>query len=199
MIDVGIPNFQGWQATIIHRSDENTQRLERQLQRLGVAARLIALDVSAVELRRQSTHIVFFDVDNGYDGMLPWTVGEAPVPLIALIGSEAPGRLAWLVAQNPDAFLQKPIQSSGVYAALTIATQAKAARTRVRDEMARLREKLAARPLVVRAVIELMAEGLDAETAHAALRRRAMTARRSIEHEAALMLAASSSSKARRA
>lgn len=198
MIHAGIPNFQGRQAMIVHRADENSQRLERQLVRLGVTVGLIAPDAAAPALRHPSTDIVFFDVDNGYDGMLPWQPGEAPGPLIALMGSEAPGRLAWLVAQQPDALLQKPIQSSGVYAALTIATQARADRRRVQAETTHLRERLAARPLVVRAVVALMAEGLDVESAQATLRRRAMAARHSIEHEAAALLAAGGN-KARRA
>ena len=41
----------------------------------------------------------------GFDEQFPWKAGEAPMPLVALIGSEAPGRIEWALSHNADAQL----------------------------------------------------------------------------------------------
>jgi hypothetical protein len=60
------------------------------------------------------------------------------MPLIALIGSEAPGRIEWALSHNADAQLLKPVGNAGVYSALLIARQAFEARRRLADEIASL-------------------------------------------------------------
>jgi AmiR/NasT family two-component response regulator len=122
----------------------------------------------------------------GYDAQFPWAPGQAPVPSIALIGSEAPGRVAWAIAQGADAHLLKPIGSSGVYAALVIAFEAFATRAALADELAGLRGRLEQRQVVAEAVAVLMLEtGSGSGAAYALLRRRAMDAQLTIEDMAA--------------
>ena len=59
---------------------------------------------------------VFFDADLGFDEQFPWKPGAAPMPLVALIGSEAPGRIEWALSHNADAQLLKPVGNAGVSA-----------------------------------------------------------------------------------
>ena len=95
-----IPNFRGMRALVLHRADGNCVALSDQLRRL-------AIDVRALwppdERAGFQVDVVFFDVDLGFDGMFPWRGGEAPMPLVAIVGSETPGRLEWAIDQAPAA------------------------------------------------------------------------------------------------
>ena len=98
---------------------------------------------------------VFFDADLGFDEQFPWKPGEAPMPLVALIGSEAPGRIEWALSHNADAQLLKPVGNAGVYSALLIARQSFEARKHLAGEIASLRQRVAERQTIVRAVAAL--------------------------------------------
>ncbi|ODN70361.1 ANTAR domain-containing response regulator [Methylobrevis pamukkalensis] len=115
-----------WHAVVLHRPHPAADALVRQLERLRITTRLVWPELTAAEA---SADVVFFDADMGYDGQFPWPAGHAPMPLVALIGSEAPGRVEWALAQGSDAHLLKPIGSAGVYSAILIAAHGFAARS----------------------------------------------------------------------
>jgi AmiR/NasT family two-component response regulator len=123
-------------------------------------------------------------MDRGHDEQFPWKPGQAPMPQIALIGSEAPGRVEWALAMGADAQLLKPVGDNGVYSALLIARAGFEARRALAGEIDGLRARLAERQTVVRAVALLAAGGCD-EAAYAELRRLAMGWRVTIEEAAA--------------
>ena len=104
--------------------------------------------------------------------------------LIALIGSEAPGRIEWALAQRADAQLLKPVGNAGVYSALLIARQGFEARRSLAAEIDDLRGRLAERQTVVRAVALLAARGRSEDEAFALLRRLAMDGQATIEQAA---------------
>jgi AmiR/NasT family two-component response regulator len=106
------------------------------------------------------------------------------MPLIALIGSEAPGRVEWALSHNADAQLLKPVGNAGVYSALLIARQAFEARRRLADEIAALEMRVAERQTIVRAVAALSAQSFDDERAYAQLRSLAMSWQISLEEAA---------------
>ena len=56
--------------------------------------------------------------------------GKADVPIIALIGTETPSRLKWLLDLQPASFLIKPLRSAGLYTALVVAFDCRAAKDR---------------------------------------------------------------------
>ncbi len=64
---------------------------------------------------------LFFDADLGHDAQFPWEPGASPMPMIALIGSEAPGRIEWALGIGAHAQILKPVGDGGVYSALLIA------------------------------------------------------------------------------
>ncbi len=132
---------------------------------------------------------MFFDVDLGFDAQFPWHPGSAPMPLVALIGSEAPGRIEWALSQKADAQLLKPVGTGGVYSALLIARQSFVARRRLADEIAALETRLAERQTIVRAVAALSAQGVDEGRAYAQLRSLAMSWQVSVELAARRVLA----------
>jgi two-component system, response regulator / RNA-binding antiterminator len=174
-----IPNFRNRHALILHRPSNDTSRLARQLERLGMSVECCWPDFPA---GGDYADVIFFDADNGYSGLFPWVSGNAPMPLVALFGSELPGRLEWALSQGISAHITKPIQSSGVFSALVVAFsnfEAERDRSfRVEDLKARLDN----RPAVIRAVVAVMQKTtLNDDAAYACLRSAAMRNRVSVE------------------
>ncbi|WP_237152265.1 ANTAR domain-containing response regulator [Oryzibacter oryziterrae] len=168
-----------WRAVVLHPPHAVADAVVAQLERLGLTVTCRWPDLQADDA---GADVVIYDADMGHDGQFPWGPGEAPMPLIALIGSEAPGRIGWALAQGADAHLLKPIHSSGVYSALLIASHAFEAKRRAAIEILTLKDRLTKRSVVVRATLILMqAEGLDETLATKRLRTLAMESRRTIE------------------
>lgn len=181
-----IPNLGGAHAAILHRPHPTVQALSRQLAAigLGVSEHWPELGDAAA-----TADYVFFDADMGHDGQFPWKPGEAPMPTVALIGSEAPGRIEWVISVGANAQLLKPVGDHGVYAALLVARQSFEARRRLDGELRDLRRRLADRQTVVRAVTLLAARGKGDDAAYAQLRQMAMAWRVTIEDAARRVVA----------
>lgn len=181
-----IPNLGGATAYVLHRPHATVNALFRQLVAIGLEARECWPELPPDGL---AADFLFFDVDLGFDEQFPWKPGEAPMPLIALIGSEAPGRIEWALYQKADAQLVKPVGTAGVYSALLIARQSFDARRRLADEIAALEARVAERQTIVRAVAALSAQGSDDRRAYAQLRSLAMNWQVSVEQAARRIVA----------
>ena len=182
-----IPDLVGRRAVILHRPDDGTQRLVRQLGLLGLEAHV---QWTPLDLEATPADIVLVDADQGWSGLLPWSGEPAPVPMVALLQSEAPGRVAWAISEGALAILPKPVVPAAVYPALVLAVAAHARAVEAAARMERLEERLRMRPLVHAAVRSIeMAVQCDEEAAYASLRRAAMKRRITIEQTAAEMLA----------
>lgn len=182
------PNFAGWHATILHRDDSNTERLIRQLKLLGLRTSLRWEPIGAHEL----PDMVIVDADQGWDGLLPWGAGHPLLPVVAVLGSEAPGRIAWALDQGAGAIIAKPIASSAVYPALVMAVAIHEERKLLRARLDHLEERVRMRPLVHAAVQRIMtARGVDEERAYAILRGCAMRRRLPMEQLSAFILGGS--------
>lgn len=183
---IRIQNLGGARAVILHRPHPITQALSRQLAAIG-------LDVTQVwpELGPEGigADFVFFDADMGHDGMFPWTPGQPPMPMIALIGSEAPGRIEWALRAGAHAQLLKPVGDHGAYSALLIARDAFDAQRALSAEIDDLRSRLDRRQTVVRAVTLLAARGKSEDAAYAQLRQMAMSWRVTFEEAAERIVA----------
>ncbi|MET0941363.1 MAG: ANTAR domain-containing protein [Mesorhizobium sp.] len=181
-----IPNLGGAKAFVLHRPHPTVTAIMRQLTAIGLDAADCWPELPAEAL---AADFVFFDVDLGFDQQFPWRPGEAPMPTIALIGSEAPGRIEWTLSQRADAQLLKPVGNSGVYSALLIARQAFEARRRQADEIAALQSRVAERQTIVRAVAALSGQGIDDDRAYSQLRSLAMSWHISMEEAARRVVA----------
>lgn len=182
------PNFRGRRALVLHRAGDTTERISRQLALLGIATEVrwqALTDADGLDL-------VLVDADEGWTGLLPWRSPEGkPVPLVALLASEAPGRVAWALDQGADALLAKPVTASAVYPALVMAVRRHTEARAAAETLAELRERLRLRPLVRGAVERLQADrGWGEEEAVRHLRREAMRQRVTLEQCAAALLAA---------
>lgn len=175
---IRIPNLGGARAYLLHRPHATVQALERQLRAIGLEVVACWPDLPAEAL---SGDFVFFDADQGYDAQFPWKPGESPMPMIALIGSEAPGRIEWSLEAGAHAQLLKPVGDGGAYSALLIARMAFEARQSLSTEIADLRRRLDERQTVVRAVTLLAARGKSEAEAYDQLRQMAMAWRVSFE------------------
>lgn len=187
----GTPHFSGLAALVLHRPGDTTDRLMRQLAVLGLRAELrwAPLDAEA-----PLPDILLVDADAGWSGLLPWPPGHSPVPLVALLGSEAPGRIAWALDQGAQALIAKPVAASAVYPALVMAVRRHAERQALAEQIADLEHRIRLRPLVLGAVQAIMAaRHVDEATAFRQLRRAAMRQRLALEQVAAAVLAGTQS------
>ena len=180
----------GARAVVLHRPHANLLALTRQLQVIGLVVEEAWPELTP---RARTADFVFFDADMGYDAQFPWEPGSAPMPLIALIGSEAPGRIEWTMTIGADAQLLKPVSGAGVYSALLIARASFDRRRALAAEVADLHRRLEARPAVVRAMMILAAKGGTEEECYDQLRRYAAEWKMSFE-DAALRFVARQSS-----
>lgn len=178
-------NFAGRTAIVVHPSENPMRRVIERCDRLGIRALTHTgePDVHAMS----AADMIIVDIDTGHDGLFPWAPGHAPMPLIGLVGSESPGRLAWALAQEVDAYL--PLSAlKNLFSALVVAHESHARkpdRSHHEREIARLR---AGRLDVVRAVLLLMPECGDEALALKKLRAMAMVEQISIEDAAARLL-----------
>jgi AmiR/NasT family two-component response regulator len=184
------PNFTGWRAVILGEADGNTDRLRRQLGLLGVSVTVQWTPLCAADL----PDLVLIDADRGWDELLPFSDAAPACPVVALLGSEAPGRIAWALRHGAGAIIPKPVSASTVYPALVLAVSLHEERLEAHRRIAHLEERLKLRPLVFAAVTRLAAERhVDEERAYAILRDCAMRRRLPIEQLAAFFLGGSES------
>ncbi|WP_343502173.1 ANTAR domain-containing response regulator [Alloyangia pacifica] len=183
---LSIPELGGARAVILHRPHANVTALVRQLEAVG-----LHVDCCWPELPAsvRGADFLFIDVDTAFDDQFPWSPGDAPLPTIALIGSEAPGRIEWLMNFGVDAQILKPVGDNGVYSALLIARATFDARIGLAGEIQNLRQRLGQRQTVVQAVAVLATRGKTENEAYEQLRGMAMAWRVSFEEAAARIVA----------
>lgn len=179
-------HFAGRRALVLHPAATVRAQLAARLSALGVET-----DESwpADEPDLARADILFADVDTGHDEQFPWRRGQAPIPTVGLIQSEAPGRLAWALQQGFDAF--QPLAALGkVYSTLVIATARAAERQQRMMRDAEVARRTGLRHVLVQATLKMMRrEGLDEMAALKRLRALAMAERVALEDAAAIYLA----------
>ena len=186
MTRMPIHNFSGQTALVLHRSPEIGQRIKGRCDRLGIEAKVRKDTIEEETVRDADTLIL--DIDTADDGMLPWPRAKAPMPLVGLIGSESPGRLAWALAQEVDAFI--PVSSLGnLFSAMVIAHEVFAKKAEHRGLEAQLVRRSHGRLDVIRAVLALMEGGRDEALALKQLRTMAMVEQITLEEAATRLLA----------
>ncbi|MCF3935477.1 ANTAR domain-containing protein [Acuticoccus sp. M5D2P5] len=172
-----VRNFRGAHALVCHADDGGRATLAATLQQLGLEVTLCD-PADGAKPPITNFDVVFFDADDGIDG----AAEPLDIPLIALIGVEAPSRLARVVKRRAAAYIIKPVRSSGIYTALVVAFSEHARRKAEADERAALSRRLAGRRPIVKAILHLMRrDGLDDDAAFQSLRTDAMRRRVPVE------------------
>lgn len=175
---IRIQTLGGARALILHRPHASVQNLARQLAAIGLTAASAWPDPGPDIL---AADFLFFDADMGHDAQFPWEPGASPMPMIALIGSEAPGRIEWALGLGAHAQILKPVGDGGVYSALLIARDAFDARRELSARIEGLQARLDDRQSVVQAVALMASRGMTEAAAYAELRQMAMRWRVTIE------------------
>ncbi|WP_119166123.1 ANTAR domain-containing response regulator [Algihabitans albus] len=178
-----IQNFRGARALVIHVPDENRKRLVAVLQRLGLLVGVLDSAESDVALQEtlDSCDILFFETDQGVGPILDGLILPA-VPLVAVIGVEAPSRLSRVIRARAAGYITKPIRSTGIFTTLFLAFNEFAQRQTLADERGELEERLRARRFVTKAILKVMAaQNVDDDEAFRRLRRESMSRRVSVE------------------
>ena len=186
MTRIRTENLGGATAWVLHRPHPSVQGLVRQLGVIGLDVHVAWPELPAATIEAD---FIFYDADMGHDEQFPWAAGQSPMPMIALIGSEAPGRLRWAMQMGAHAQLLKPMSDKGVYAALLVARsnfdRAKASEALIAD----LQTRLSARQTIVRAVMIFIMKGKTEAEAYEFLRQTAMAWRVTIEVAAERLVA----------
>ena len=178
----------GRRALMIMKDEREIAIVRRQLDRLGMS--VVETDPSQLLLPRDDVDVIVLDAD-----LIPIKSDSAlsrkiNVPIIALIGTETPSRLKWLLDLHPASFLVKPLRSAGLYTALVVAFDCAQRRIEDAAHVEKLEDRIRARRIVVAAVLQLIrAHALSEEDAFTLIRQTAMRYRTTIEQSSAEIVA----------
>ena len=181
-------SVRGRNALLIMRDEREISIVRRQLNRLGMS--VAEADPEQGLDSKVSADVIVLDADG-----VPIKSDVAPalktnVPVIALIGTETPSRLKWLLDLRPASFLIKPLRSAGLYTALVVAFDCAQRRSEEAAHLEKLEDRVRSRRVVFAAVLQLMrVHGLSEEDAFALLRQTAMRFRTTIEQLSAEIIA----------
>ena len=181
-------SVRGRHALMIMRDEREISGLRRQLGRLGMT--VSEADPEQQTCPDSAVDVVLLDAD-----CIPIKSDPAPAlksgaPVIALIGTETPSRLKWLLDLQPASFLIKPLRSAGLYTALVVAFDCAQRRSEDAAHIERLEDRIRSRRVVFAAVLRLMrGHALSEEDAFTLIRQTAMRHRTTIEQLSADIVA----------
>ncbi|WP_404862667.1 ANTAR domain-containing response regulator [Georhizobium sp. MAB10] len=183
-----VQNFSQCRAIIVSRDARALDMLERTLMKLGLSVSYAVLEGDKASLGAETLEagrdILFVDGDLDSPLDIPvTTVGENPiVPVVGLIGVEAPSRLRQLVQMGASAYLRKPVHGATVYSALVLGVNAFNRKQTLEQCLETHETRRRQRRYVIKAVIEIMrSDNVDDDEAYARLRRMSMRNRVSVE------------------
>ena len=178
----------GRRALMVMKDERDIAILRRQLDRLGMS--VVETDPTQIKMPQEAVDVIVLDADSipiKSDCPLPSKIN---VPIIALIGTETPSRLKWLLDLKPASFLIKPLRSAGLYTALVVAFDCAQRRIEEAAHIERLEDRIRSRRIVVAAVLQLIrAHALSEEDAFTLIRQTAMRYRTTIEQLSAEIIA----------
>ncbi|WP_192843794.1 ANTAR domain-containing response regulator [Aureimonas sp. D3] len=181
-----VQNFSHRRALLASRDTRAIEALTGTLQKLGLGVEGIEAGESGLDLggagADPARDILFLDGDLNLGATSSSEAVLPAIPVIGLVGVEAPSRLRTLVTAGATAFLPKPVYGGSVYSALYLGVNEHARRARLQADVDELEARRRLRRHVIRAVVDLMAaRGIDDETAYQIIRREAMRERLGLE------------------
>jgi AmiR/NasT family two-component response regulator len=172
---------------MVMRDEREISIVRRQLNRLGMT---ISEHDPAEPPPGETVDVIVMDADTipiKSDLAAAW---KAAAPIIALIGTETPSRLKWLLDLQPASFLVKPLRSAGLYTALVVAFDAAQRRMDEAAYVERLEHRVRSRRVIFAAIMKIMrSHGLTETDAFALVRQTAMRHRTTIEQLSAEIIA----------
>jgi len=172
-------SVRGRRALMVMRDEREIPIVRRQLSRLGMT---ISEHDPAEPPPNQAVDVILMDADAIPIRSDQATLWKGNVPIIALIGTETPSRLRWLLDLRPASFLIKPLRSAGLYTALVVAFDSAQRRVDDAAHLEKLEDRIRSRRFVLTAVLQIMRSHDMSETdAFSLIRQTAMRHRTTIE------------------
>lgn len=181
-------NFRGHNALVICAAGQDRSVLVQLLGQLGMST--FILDNPSGDAPNTTFDMVFFDDDagrqfSGVEHMIDTVRG----PAIALIGSDAPSSVSWVIERRVCGYLTKPLRKAGILASLIIAYNAFNERCQNVQYQHRLEQQVRARQVVCVAAIEIVEKlDINVNDAFSLLRAASMNRRLLMEDLAAMIL-----------
>jgi AmiR/NasT family two-component response regulator len=181
-------SVRGRRALMVMKDEREISTVRRQLDRLGMS--VIETDPDQALSPQEPVDVIVLDADSiPIKSDHPSSL-KINAPIIALIGTETPSRLKWLLDLQPASFLIKPLRSAGLYTALVVAFDCAQRRVEDAAHVEKLEERIRSRRLVFGAVLQVMrSHALSEEDAFALIRQTAMRYRTTIEQLSTEILA----------
>ena len=181
-------SVRGRRALMVMRDEREISIIRRQLSRLGMT---ISEHDPAAPPPNQAVDVILMDADAIPIESDQATAWKGNVPIIALIGTETPSRLKWLLDLRPASFLVKPLRSAGLYTALVVAFDSAQRKIDEAAHIEKLEDRIRSRRIVFAAVLQIMRGHDMSETdAFSLIRQTAMRHRTTIEVLSAEIIAA---------
>lgn len=173
-------SVRGRRALMVMRDEREISIVRRQLGRLGMT--ISEHDPAEPPPPNQAADIILMDADSIPIKSDHGSLWKGNVPIIALIGTETPSRLKWLLDLRPASFLIKPLRSAGLYTALVVGFDSAQRRADEAAHIEKLEDRIRSRRIVFAAVLQIMRGHDMSETdAFTLIRQTAMRHRTTIE------------------
>ena len=180
-------SIRGRRALLVMRDEREILIVRRQFNRLGMTITECDLAESPPN---EAVDVIVLDADSIPIKSDLATLWKVAAPIIALIGTETPSRLKWLLDLKPASFLIKPLRSAGLYTALVVAFDSAQRRMDEAARIERLEDRVRSRRVVFAAVLQVMrAHALSESEAFTLIRQTAMRHRTTIEQLSAEIVA----------
>ena len=181
-------SVRGRHALLIMRDEREISIVRRQLDRLGMSVTETAPEQPIGQ--KPAVDVIVLDADSVSIETETTSALRGNVPVIALIGTETPSRLKWLLDLRPASFLVKPLRSAGLYTALVVAFDCAQRRSEEAAHIEKLEDRVRSRRVVFAAVLRLMrGHALSEQDAFNLIRQTAMRHRTTIEQLSAEIIA----------
>jgi len=180
-------SFHRWRALVVSNDQRGTASLAPTLQKLGLIVEQLPIqldsEVCTPDDLSPKRDILFVDGDLNRPLAMTLTQGDLPpVPVVGLVGMEAPSRLRGLMQIGATAFLSKPVHGGAVFSALYLAVNEYTRRAELRNAIEEFEKRRRLRRHVIKAVtLYMKTHSIDDDAAFARLRGESMSLRMSVE------------------
>lgn len=181
-------NFKNRRAIVVSRDFGALDALDQTLLKLGMSVSYVPLKGDLADLRCEEldTERDVLLVDGDLNGPLDLPVSPLSettvVPIIGLVGIEAPSRLKGLLQLGATAILRKPVHGAIVYSALVLGVNTYHRKQQMEASIAMHEERRNQRRSLIKAIVEIMRiHGICDDEAYNWLRRESMKNRMSVE------------------
>ena len=181
-----IQNFLGYRAFVVSEAPADITQLDTSLAKLGLGVSYPAVEGGTVRLGEevlasdQSVLFVDADLNLTVEGLGQERLPR--IPVIGLIGVEAPSRLKAIMRLGATATLRKPIYGGSVYSTLFVGINAFRQRRAMALDIEEHERRRSGRRHLMKAIVAVMkAADCDEDAAYDQLRRESMRQRLSVE------------------